>query len=110
MSVNKELPHVLLLPEDDANLRLATGFHLEVDWNRQRQMQLLPVAGGWMEVLSLFEREHVAETNRCPHRLMVLLIDFDNVEDKLQDAKARIPERLIDRVFILGALSDRKTL
>jgi hypothetical protein len=28
MSVNKYLPHVLVLPEDDANRQLANGFHV----------------------------------------------------------------------------------
>jgi len=41
---------------------------------------------------------------------MVLLIDFDDREERLQYAKARIPERLIDRVFILGSLSDPESL
>ncbi len=41
MSVNRHLPHVFVLPEDGANRQLAKGFHLEVDWTRQRQMQVL---------------------------------------------------------------------
>jgi hypothetical protein len=110
MSVNKDLPHVQVLPEDDANLRLANGFHLEIDWNRQRQMRVLPVADGWREVLNLFEDVHLGAMNRLPYRLMVLLIDFDHVEGRLWDAKARIPERLTDRVFILGVLSEPEDL
>ena len=66
MSVNKYQPHVLVLPEDDANRQLANGFHLQVAWTRQRQMQVLPVAGGWNEVLNLFKSEHVLEMDRCP--------------------------------------------
>lgn len=110
MSVNRELPHVFVLPEDDANVRIANGFHLQVDWNRQRQMQLLKVAGGWNEVLNLFESVHVMEMDRWRHRFMVLLIDFDGQEDRLQNAKARIPARLADRVFILGVLTNPEAL
>jgi hypothetical protein len=110
MSVNKDLPHVHVLPEDDANRQLAIGFLLAISWNRQRQMQVLSVAGGWREVLNLFEDVHVKAMDRWPDRLMVLLIDFDNVEDRLWDAKARIPERLTDRVFILGVLSEPEDL
>ena len=73
-------------------------------------MQVLRVAGGWREVLDLFEDRHVKAMDHWPNRLMVLLIDFDNVQDRLRDAKARIPERLIDRVFILGALSEPEAL
>ena len=36
--VNKHEPHVFVLPEDDANTRLANAFHKNVDWNRYRQM------------------------------------------------------------------------
>jgi len=110
VSVNKYQPHVFVLPEDDANLRLANGFHLQIALSRQRQMQVLPVAGGWNEVLSLFRSEHVMEMDRCPTRFMVLLIDFDGNEDRLENAKAAIPENLADRVFILGALSEPEAL
>jgi hypothetical protein len=110
MSVNRQLPHVLVLPEDDANLRLANEFHLNVDWSRQRQLQVLPVAGGWIEVLDLFESVHVVEMDRYRDRHMVLLIDFDGRENRLQDAKARIPVHLVERVFILGALSEPEAL
>ncbi|OLE71682.1 MAG: hypothetical protein AUI36_02365 [Cyanobacteria bacterium 13_1_40CM_2_61_4] len=110
MSVNKYQPHVLVLPEDDANRQLATGFHLQVVSARQRQMQVLPVAGGWNEVLNLFESEHAMEMDRCPHRFMVLLIDSDGIEDRLENARVRIPMHLTDRVFILGALSDPEDL
>jgi hypothetical protein len=34
---------------------------------------------------------------------MVLLIDFDGQASRVDDAKRTIPERLSDRVFILGA-------
>lgn len=108
MTVNKYLPHVFVLPEDDANLRLANEFHLQV--NRLRQMRLLEVAGGWNEVLNLFERVHVREMERCQHRFMILLIDFDGNGDRLQAAKARIPQNLLDRVFILGAWSEPEAL
>lgn len=48
MSVNLYEPHVFVIPEDDANRQLADGFHLEVDWSRQKQMQILRVAR-WLE-------------------------------------------------------------
>ncbi len=56
MGVNKNSPHVYVLPEDDANRQLANGFWQGLDWKRQRQMYVLPVAGGWREVLNLFDR------------------------------------------------------
>lgn len=108
MGVNQYKPHVLVLPEDDANSSLANGFHLEL--GQIRQMQVLEVAGGWNEVLTLFESVHAAEMDRCRHRLMVLLIDFDGRESRLRDAKARIPTHLTDRVFILGSRTEPEDL
>jgi hypothetical protein len=110
MSVNKDRQHVLVLPEDDANRQLANGFRLGVDSTRLRQIQVLLVAGGWRNVLSLFQSEYIAGMERYPNRFMVLLIDFDDNENRLTDAKAFIPEHLADRVFILGTLSKPEAL
>ncbi len=48
--------------------------------------------------------------DRCGYRFMVLLIDFDRTEDRLEKTKARIPVHLTERVFILGALSEPQGL
>ena len=53
MSVNKYMPHVLVLPEDDANRQLANGFQLDESL-ATRKMQILEEAGGWQEVLHCF--------------------------------------------------------
>jgi hypothetical protein len=110
MSVNRELPHVFVLPEDDANVRLANEFHKQLDINRLRQMQVLPVAGGWNEVVKVFESTHVAEMNRWPNRFMILLIDFDDREDRAGHVKNAIPKHLADRVFVLGVLTEPENL
>ncbi len=78
MSVNRNRPHILVLPEDDANSRLADGFHFGVDSVRQRQMQVLPVVGGWEAVLERFKSYHAIRMRRFRNCFMVLLIDFDN--------------------------------
>jgi hypothetical protein len=108
MSVNKDQPHVYVLPEDDANRQLANGFHLEVD--QTRKLQVLTEAGGWEKVLELFESVHVIEMDRYPARFMVLLIDFDGREERLNRVKAKIPNRLQDRVFVLGAWREPEDL
>jgi hypothetical protein len=110
VSVNQHHEHVLVLPEDRANQRIANEFLLQVPWDRQRQMQVLRGAGGWNEVLSLFKSEHEVEMRRCRCRLMVLLIDFDGSEGRLTEAKAKIPTDLTARVFILGAWTDPEAL
>ncbi len=44
MSANKDRPHVFVLPEDDENRQLATGFHLQLDQNISRQFDVQPMA------------------------------------------------------------------
>jgi len=110
VSVNKHLPHVFVLPEDRANSQLAKGFQLEVDWTKQRQMQVLEEAGGWSAVLERFLAVHVAGMESNTQRSMVLLIDLDGRQERLHDAKGRIPGHLTDRVFVLGALSEPEAL
>lgn len=108
MSVNKNLPHILVLPEDDADRQLANGFHLGVD--QTRKIQVLEEAGGWNKVLECFESTHISEMDRYTHRFMVLLIDFDRRANRLEQVKAKIPGRLKDRVFILGVWSEPEDL
>lgn len=109
MSVNKYLPHVLVLPEDDANRQLANGFQLDQSLETRR-IQVLPEARGWENVLNCFEAVHLQEMDRYPCRLMVLLIDFDGRNERLDRAKAIIPERLKERVFVLGAWTEPEEL
>ena len=108
MSVNRHRPHVLVLPEDDANSQLAAGFRLEIPL--ARDMQILPVAGGWNEVLKQFDSEHKKDMTRFPHRFIVLLIDFDRDGGRLSQARLSIPNGMENRVFILGVWSEPEDL
>jgi hypothetical protein len=110
MSANKDQPHVLVLPEDDANRQLAFGFYLQIDLNRQRRMQILRPAQGWIKVADEFVSVHVREMRACPLRFMVLLLDFDSDIERLERVRARVPADLTERVFIIGALSDPEAL
>ncbi len=113
MGVNKYYPHLYVLPEDDANSRIATGFHKEIPGptgGLQRQMQVLPEAGGWTKVLDLFQSEHQAEMDKHPNRFLVLLIDFDRDSDRREKVREKIPGHLTDRVFVLGVLSEPEVL
>jgi hypothetical protein len=108
VSVNKALPYLFVLPEDDANRQLAIGFNLNIE--KSRQMQVLKVAGGWREVLNLFTSVHIAEMERDANRFMVLLIDFDGKLSRLETVRAAIPDHLGERVFVLGALTTPEAL
>lgn len=107
MSVNSYLPHVFVLPEDDANRQIATGFVLSFS---TRQIQILKEAGGWASVRDGFALDHRSAMERNPNRFVVLLVDFDGNENRLQAMQAVIPDHLKDRVFVLGALSEPEAL
>jgi hypothetical protein len=109
MSVSKYRPHVLVLPEDGANRQLANGFLLH-DSVKLRSIQVLPEAGGWSEVRSLFQREHAPEMTLNPLRHMVLLLDFDGRQGRLADIQGAIPEILADRVFVIGLWTEPEDL
>ena len=110
MSANSLLPHVLVLPEDDANRQLAIGFRLEIPFALTPKIQVLPIAGGWLRVLDCFEKDHVRAMVTYPNRTMVLVIDFDGQRDRLELAKAVIPDHLKDRVFVLGVWTEPEAL
>lgn len=111
MSANKFLPHLFVLPEDDANRQIANGFFLALTTGTsQRQFYVLEEAGGWNEVLERFCSICAAEMDRIPARFMVLIIDFDNHLDRLEQVRNRIPEHLRERVFLLGALDEPESL
>ena len=110
MGVNRDLPHLFVLPEDKANSDIATEFHIQVPFSRYRQMQVLKPAGGWSAVLSVFNTEYVTSMENNPHRYMLLLIDFDGDENRLETLVTKIPANLRDRVFILGSLIDPEAL
>ena len=109
MSVNKFKPHVLVLPEDDANSQVANGFWLHPSL-LSRHIQVLPPAGGWHKVLESFESDHADAMRENVNRFMVLLIDFDEQDGRFMEAKARIPKDLEERVFILGTISEPEAL
>lgn len=109
MSVNNYKPHLLVLPEDDANAEIANGFQL-TDPVAFRQMFVLPVAGGWRRVLDEFRDNHVHLMNKYPLRRIVLLIDCDGNPQRIAEAKSEVPPNLADRVFVLGVLTEPEGL
>src|SRR4030042_459386 len=109
MSVNKYPPHVLVLPEDDANRQLARGFLLDESL-KGRAIQVLPSPGGWPKVRDEFAGTHLAEMERNVRRHMVLLVDFDENANRREDMNAVIPPTLADRVFVVGVWSEPQDL
>lgn len=109
MSVNKFHPHVLVIPEDDANREIAKGFEISLQQNC-RQFQVLPPPGGWAKVLEVLESVHIPEMERIPNRSVVLIVDFDKRATRCSEFKKVVPERLLERVFIVGVWSEPEQL
>ncbi|HUO29139.1 MAG TPA: hypothetical protein VMU80_07980 [Bryobacteraceae bacterium] len=107
MSANKRRLHVHVLPEDDANRQMLDGFLLEFP---TRQIHRLRVAGGWKKLLDRFKSDEVAGMETNPHRLMVLLVDFDGRSDRRNKVGTVIPAHLADRVFVLGVWTEPEDL
>ena len=108
MSVNKYNPHLIILPEDDHNLQIAKGFRR--DLNVKDVIQVLAVARSWKKVMKEFENNHIINMRQIPQRNILLLIDFDDQEDRFSYAEGYIPEDLRNRVFILGVKIEPRDL
>lgn len=109
MSANHYRPHLLVIPEDDANREIVNGFrnHLLVNF---RQVQVENVAGGWEKALETFATEHAAPMRKYGDRHVLILIDLDGKESRIERAKRAIPEDLKERVFIMGSLETPERL
>jgi len=109
MSINKYRPHILVLPEDDANRQIANGFLLNPNID-SRAIQVLPPAGGWESVVEQFRKYHAPEMRKFRERRFVLLIDFDLDKNRLSYVNSEILGEMRDRVFVLGVLSEPEDL
>jgi len=109
MSLNRYRPHLFILPEDDANRQIASSFVLHPNLN-ERVIQVLPPAGGWMKVINQFTEVHISEMHQYSEERLILLIDFDLCEDRLNYIKGKIPPLLHERVFVVGVLSNPEQL
>ncbi len=87
---------------------MATGFVLGVV--HDRRIQILPAAGGWQNVCTIFVTEHIHGMRKYPARHIVLLLDFDDNFDRPQRVQAHIPEDLRCRVFLLGTRREPEAL
>ena len=109
MSANKHRPHVLVLPEDRANEQLANGFRYELSPFEQ-VFDVGRPEGGWLFVKEQFALVHVNLMHRYLARYMVLLIDFDDSEDRMSVMKSAIPDTLAERVFVIGVRPEPEDL
>ncbi|MDY7022787.1 MAG: hypothetical protein SWJ54_15770 [Cyanobacteriota bacterium] len=109
MTSNKYQPHLIILPEDDANRQIANGFQNYLNLNI-RAIQVLPEAQGWKDVVRRFEENYIPSLQQYSQRRIVLLIDFDRDDDRINYIQRFIPNNLADRVFVLGVFSEPEQL
>lgn len=101
MSVNKHRPHLYVIPEDDAERRIAIGFVLR-DGVDQRRVQVVAEAGGWLKVIETFQKEYAPKLSN-QHTHVVMLIDFDGIPmARRTEFDNAIPEEYRSRVFVIG--------
>ena len=110
MSVNDYKPHLMVLPEDDANRQIVNGFLLDPSLN-QRVIQPLPIAGGWVKVREDLLAFQTAQLRKYPDRHLVLLIDFDDqVAERTQSFQEVIPGDVCERVYVIGTQDEPEAL
>jgi hypothetical protein len=101
--MNRYAPHLYVIPEDDCDRQLADGFVLHYQVKSQR-IQVMPLAGGWKEVLKTFTTEYIVPLRLYPQGHVVMLVDFDgNYDDRRKVFEDAIPQDLKQRVFVVGS-------
>jgi len=108
MSVNREKPHLVILPEDAPYENMSNGFINHI--NNVRLIQVLPFASGWLKTVDKLTKEQVPEMRRFSQRMVLLLIDFDQDKNRMEYIIRQIPIDLKERVFILGVWSESEKL
>ncbi len=110
-TINREKPHLLIIPEDRDWRKVITGFRLAANVN-DRNIKPEPLAGGWPKAFESIENDYAKYMRKYSECRLVLLIDFDNkgdgsakFEERLANFKNDTPADLRDRVFVLGVLS-----
>ena len=108
--MNKYASHVYVIPEDDADRQIADGFVLHHQVKAAR-IQVMPLAGGWRNVLKTFQDEYIQALRKYQQAHVVMLIDFDGHTDERRAEFAQaIPDDLRARVFVVGSKDNPETL
>ena len=109
MSANIYQPHLLVLPEDDANRQILVGFRNHPAVNIRR-MDVQSIAGGWLVAVNSVVEEHVPLMRKYPGRHVLLVIDFDGHSERRDQILSKIPAELKSRFYILSCSDEPETL
>lgn len=114
MSANKYKPHLNVLCEDEINQDIMRGFLLgyqSYDFSIPSKINIIPtVAGGWSNVVGSFESHWKDYLAKHQNAYLLMLIDFDENIERIDEIKQKIPQELKDRVFILGCFDEPEDL
>ncbi len=110
--MNREKPHIVILPEDDANREIANGILMNSNV-KQRTIKILPPAGGCRKTADKFEKDIIPQMSTYPDMNVIMMIDFDEKKGSVNNssyANSKIPDHLKHRVFVLGVFSEPEQL
>jgi hypothetical protein len=108
--MNRYVEHVYVVPEDDANRQIAVGF-VGYPGVKDVRLQVMPVAGGWQNVLTTFKDEYIRRLRSYPLAHIVMLVDFDgHVDERRALFENEIPDDIRERVFLIGSKYNPETL
>lgn len=111
MAQNRYLPHLVVLPEDDANRQVMNGFIDFFDVNF-RVINIRPVAKGWGKTLDGDRLDSLlCELARYETMRLLLVLDFDRqFNSRFEMFKQKVGDVLLNRAFLLGVLTNPEEL
>jgi hypothetical protein len=110
--VNRYKPHLVIVPEDDANRQIVVGFisSLYLSNAGAKQVALDTIAGGWLKAFESFAKDQLPSMLKYENRYVLLVIDFDDKANRRDRVSELIPLEYRDRVFVLGSKSNPEKL
>jgi hypothetical protein len=107
LALNKYLPHLIVIPEDDANRQIAVGFTLGC---QTKQIRIENHCRGWSDTLDVFLRAHGNDMRLYQARYVVLIVDSDGQNERISSIRQQLPADIAQRVFVLGCFDEPENL
>ena len=107
MAINIYKPHIVILPEDRANRQIANGFLVAI---HSTQVKIENEIGGWLKVVDSFHTSYSNTMRLYANRYLIMIVDCDKTHDRISNIRANLPDDIIDRIFILGCISEPEKL
>ncbi|MDR2019270.1 MAG: hypothetical protein LBQ14_00715 [Treponema sp.] len=98
MSTNKYRNHLVIYTEDNATSQLAESFLNNDGFNRYKA-NVLPPCRGWNDAVESAIRDTQLGTGL---RRVVVLIDLDKQNCRINEIRKKIPPQYADKIFVIG--------